>query len=191
MKKIKSFRQFGNKINEKTIYNQFESATNGVLPTENLPDKICIIKQIDEQILQRTFILGNVMKNANMTQTIYTAEKPLFGHPDEMSIDIYYYQNHDVKMNIDIIYGDYMSCEFSLSPPNKIDVIQYTSYRSQFDPSNTVFAFDDNTIQKFCLFFNQIKRKDIGSSTNGFEQLFKIEPEDLKFLDKRDALFLL
>ena len=47
-----------------------------------------------------------------------------------------------------------MVSEFSISPPNIIDVIQYTSYHSKFDPSNTVFAFTDESLLEIIKFFN-------------------------------------
>lgn len=161
MKNIKTFEQFD---------------LNGLLQPDfekYLPKKIKIIKQISGEIVERQFNIGNIMRNSNMTQIIYTASEPLFGHPDEMSIDIYYYQTHKIKLTIDVIYGDLMSSEFTLIPPSEVQVIQYTSYHSQFDPSNTVFAFSDKTIQDFCLFFNKIDG-------------FRLTPENFKFLNRRD-----
>lgn len=184
MKNLKTFEHFGmthNRIKE----SQNTDSTDGVLPSEHLPKKLTIIKGVEGKTLIRVFSLGNVMTNANMTQIIYTADKPIFGHPDEMSIDIYYYRNHDIKLTVDIIYGDYMSCEFTLMPPNKINVIQYTSYRSEFDPSNTVFAFDNKTIQDFCFFLNQIKRGDV-TTDESLSKLFNVTPDMLKFLDGAD-----
>ena len=45
-----------------------------------------------------------------------------------------------------------MACEFSVEEPNIVDVIEYTSYGSKFDPSDTVFALTDESLQKFINF---------------------------------------
>lgn len=161
MKLIKTFEKF--------------DETGLLLPAfeKYLPKKLLIIKQINDEIFRRNFSIGNIMRNANMTQTIYTADKPLYGHPDEMSIDIYYYNNSHLKLTFDIVYGDFLSCSFTIAPPNKVKVINYTSYHSKFDPSDTVFAFSDETIQSLCDFINMI-------------QGFVVSPNDFKFLNSRD-----
>lgn len=123
---------------------------------KDLPGKIEIIKEIEGNRIDRLFSIGNIMRNANLTQTIYTADEKLFGHPDEMSIDFYYFENGSIKLDIDVSYGDVVSCEFSCVPPNKVDIIQYTSYGSKWDPSNTVFAFSKKSIQDLCYFINTI-----------------------------------
>jgi hypothetical protein len=52
-------------------------------------------------------------------------------------------------------------------------VIQYTSYRTKFDTSNTVFALDDLSLLKLVTFLNKFEGIDI-------------EVKDLNFLDKYD-----
>ena len=66
-----------------------------------------------------------------------------------------------------------MACEFSIESPNKIKVIQYTSYHSKFDRSNTVFALVDDSLQSFINFLNR------------FDGM-KLKREDFKFLDQYD-----
>lgn len=184
MKIIKTFEHFNL---EELLQPDFE---------EYLPKNITILKQTEmttpsrkksiitvagetkSVILERKFNLGNIMRNANMTQTIYTADKRMFGQPDEMSVDIYYYninyhRKDSIKLKIDIIYGDLAVSEFTLLPPDKVEVVEYTSYHSNFDRSNTLFALSDDTISLLCGFFNKIDG-------------FKLSPEHLGFLSYND-----
>ncbi len=154
-------------------YDQF-SAQGLLLPDfeKYLPQKIEVFKQTEGKEMDRIFSIGNIMRHANLTQIIYSADKPLFGHPDEMSIDIYYLQNGQTKLEFDIIYGDIVSCEFSCQTPNKVDIIEYTSYGSKWDPTNTLFALSDDSIKAICDFINMVEG-------------FSISEKDLYFLKKR------
>ena len=161
MENLKTFEQF---------------TANGLLEADfekYLPPKIEIIKNIEGKVIHREFEIGNIMRHANMTQIIYTADIKQFGHPDEMSIDFYYYQNGSIKLAFDIIYGDFVSCSFSITPPNNVELIEYTSYHSKFDPSNTVFAFSDKSIRELCSFINTVDG-------------FKVDENDFDFLNSRD-----
>ena len=66
-----------------------------------------------------------------------------------------------------------MCCEFSLEAPNKVSVIEYTSWRSKTDPSNTVFALEDKSLKEFVDFLNKFTG-------------FYLEVSHFKFLDKYD-----
>ena len=66
-----------------------------------------------------------------------------------------------------------MACEFSIEQPNKVNVIQTTTYHSKFDPSNTVFALEDESLNKFINFLNR------------FDGI-KVTRYELRFLDKYD-----
>ena len=66
-----------------------------------------------------------------------------------------------------------MACEFSIESPNKVKVIQHTTYNSKFDRSNTVFALEDESLEEFVKFLNR------------FDD-FKLTTHDLRFLDKHD-----
>ena len=57
--------------------------------------------------------------------------------------------------------------------PSKVGVIEYTSFRSKTDPSNTVFALDDNSLQSFVDFLNRFDG-------------FKLDISQFKFLDRLD-----
>ena len=74
---------------------------------------------------------------------------------------------------MDITFGDLMVSEFSLEVPNKVNVIQYTSYHSKWDPTETVFGFDEQSLQKILKMFNTFDG-------------FGFSVEQFKFLDQRD-----
>lgn len=117
-----------------------------------LPTELSIIKDKDKY----SFVKGNVMLHSDMLQITYSIKESIFGFPDTLEIDIYFLKiDGKIKMDIDITLGDEVVSEFSIFPPNKISVIQDTSLGSKFDPSNTVFAFDENSLQKFIDFLNK------------------------------------
>ena len=92
---------------------------------------------------------------------------------DTLEFDIYFAKEENIVLNIDITYGDAMACEFSVEAPNKVKVVEYTSYHSKFDPSNTVFALVDESLQSFINFLNMFSG-------------MKLKKEDFKFLDQYD-----
>lgn len=108
------------------------------------------------------FRLGNIMKHFDMIQVTYdTKDGEEWGVPDTLEFDLYFVKpggkfNKDIRVNVDITYGDLIASEFSITSPNIVNVIQYTSYHSKFDPSNTVFAFDEESLHKIVDFFNKI-----------------------------------
>ena len=98
-------------------------------------------------------------------------------NPDTLEFDIYYDYNtnhHSLSINVEVNFGDLTACQFKIEAPNKIDVIRYTSLHSKDDPSNTIFALDDETIEKLCNYFN------------AWDESFRVTPEDLNFLDEYD-----
>lgn len=156
IKKFESFKQFSFYTDEWEKY---------------LPEKLTIIKNGEN----RNFHRENVMLHADMVQIDYVADEIIFGQPDEFEIDIYFTNKKgNLKFTIDISYGDFLVSEFSIEPPNKVRVIEYTSHHSKFDPDeNSTFAFEDESLKSICNFINHIDGVNIS-------------PEDLKFLDKRD-----
>jgi|LakMenEpi03Aug12_release.lakeMendotaPanAssembly.Ray.scaffolds.fasta_scaffold291828_3 hypothetical protein len=136
----------------------------------NLPKSITIIQRGKEV----KFDSGNVMMHFDMIQCTY--ENPNWGFPDTLEFDFYFLKDvnkENFKIDIDITLGDAMVCEFSLEVPNKVSVIEYTSWRSKADPSNTVFALEDKSLLEFVNFLNKF---------TGFE----LKVSDFKFLDKYD-----
>ena len=127
------------------------------------------------------FKRDNIMLHSDMVQITYASTNidsqesgEIWGSPDTLEFDIYFAkEDSKIILNVDITYGDAMACEFSIESPNKIKVIEYTSYHSKFDPSNTVFALVDESLQSFINFLN---------SFSGM----KLKKEDFKFLDQYD-----
>jgi len=107
------------------------------------------------------FRLGNIMKHFDMIQISYdTNGGEIWGVPDTLEFDLYFVKpggklNKDIRVDIDITYGDLVASEFSITTPDVVNVIQYTSYHSKFDPSNTVFAFDEESLKSIIDFFNK------------------------------------
>ena len=124
-----------------------------------------------------SFKKGNIMLLDDMVEISYDSHpgNP-WGCPDTLEFDLYFTKDNNtdkLRINVDITYGDLMACEFTAEAPNKIKVVEYTSYHSKFDPSNTVFALVDESLQSFINFLNR------------FEGM-KLKKEDFKFLDQYD-----
>lgn len=123
------------------------------------------------------FKKGNIMLIGDLVEISYESdpENP-WGKPDCLEFDIYFVKDDNtgkMRIDVDITYGDLMACEFSVEEPNKVNVIQHTTYHSKFDPSNTVFALEDESLKNFINFLNKLNN-------------FKLTTHDLRFLDKYD-----
>lgn len=136
-----------------------------------LPNTITVIKGYSDGVKEHIHKKGNVMMHSNMIQITYDNDE--YGYPDTLEFDVYFSREDGGKLDIDITWGDEVVSEFSIEPPNSVSVIQYTSYRSKFDTSNTVFALDDLSLLKLVTFLNKFEGIDI-------------EVKDLNFLDKYD-----
>jgi hypothetical protein len=66
-----------------------------------------------------------------------------------------------------------MACEFYVDSPSKVGVTEYTSFRSKTDPSNSIFALDNNSLKEFIDFLNRFDG-------------FKLDVSQFKFLDQSD-----
>jgi hypothetical protein len=131
-----------------------------------LPPTLTILKDGEH-----TFKVGNIMKDADMIQVTYVNVKNEWGVTDNLEFDFYFLKfDNTLKMDIDITWGDLMACEFSITSPNKVDVIDYTSFHSKTDPSNTVFALEEKSLQDFIGFINKFDG-------------FKVERNQFNFLD--------
>ena len=129
------------------------------------------------------FKKSNIMLHSDMIQITYAStpldseeSEEIWSSSDTLEFDIYFAKDDkdsNITLTIDITYGDAMVCEFNIEKPNKIKVIQYTSYGSKFDRSNTVFALTDDSLESFINFLNR------------FDGM-KLKREDFKFLDQYD-----
>jgi hypothetical protein len=120
-----------------------------------------------------SFRLGNIMKHSDMVQVTYENAEDEWGVPETLEFDFYFSHGENMRMDIDVTWGDAMACEFYIESPGKVGVIEYTSYHSRMDPSNTVFALEDESLDGFVDFLNRFDG-------------FKLDIGQFKFLDKRD-----
>lgn len=145
-----TYKVDNNKTYKNTIYDKrWESL---------LPQKITVNYHNQNNV----FTKGNIMIHSDMVQITYDRITKSNGIPDTLEFDIYFTKdtnNGKIKLDIDITYGDLMACEFSIESPNKVDVIEYTSYDSKYDRSNTVFAFSTESLGKFIEFLNKFGMK--------------------------------
>ena len=170
MKHLKTYESFIPNENKKTPY--WNPSWE-----KNLPNEIKVIKGQDTFTQHPIYKKGNIMINGDMVQITYTNEHyPMETDkvvPETLEIDITFANNvntNELDLNVDITYGDEMAAEFQIHG-DKLDIIQYTSYGSKFDPSNTVFAFDDDSLNQFIEFLNQFDGT-------------KVSREQFNFLDK-------
>lgn len=166
---MKYLKRFGQETQEISIYDSNWEKL--------LPNKLTILKGYDDGVHTFTFKKGNIMINADMLQITYELFPHQPGVPDTLEIDIYFVSDvaeNKIELDVDITFGDEVAVEFKLSPPNHVNLIQHTTYHSKFDPSNTVFAFDDNSLTQFVSFLNR------------FNHGFDLTNYDVRFLDKND-----
>ena len=149
-------------------YALFESIIYDIDWTTVLPKELVVLKDGEHR-----FKVGNVMKHADMVQVTYENVSNEWGAPSTLEFDFYFSKNGHMRMDIDITWGDAMACEFYIESPSKVGVIEYTSFRSKMDPSNTVFALDDKSLKEFIDFLNRFDG-------------FKLDVSQFKFLDSSD-----
>ena len=162
---------------------------------ELLPETILVLKGQDYGIDKWPYKKGNVMLNADMLQISYDINEWMA--PDTFEIDIYLVKDDsqerrgdfttvlksgsidydrspgkyipNLRLDVDMTFGDEMAVEFSISKKG-VQVYQDTTYGSKFDPSNTLFAIGDESLQKLVDFFN------------AFNHGVKLSIEDFNFL---------
>ena len=122
---------------------------------------------------EHAFKLGNIMKHSDMVQVTYENVGEEWGVPSTLEFDFYFSEDPEMRIDIDITWGDAMACEFYVNSPNKVGVIEYTSFRSKTDPSNTIFALDDKSLKSFVDFLNRFDG-------------FKLDVSQFNFLDRFD-----
>jgi len=149
-------------------YILFESTIYDIDWKTILPKEMIVLKDGEH-----SFKVGNVMKNADMVQVTYENSNNEWGTPSTLEIDFYFSENPKIRIDIDITWGDAMACEFYIESPNKVGITEYTSFRSKTDPSNTIFALDNNSLKEFVDFLNKFDG-------------FKLEVSQFKFLDQFD-----
>lgn len=161
MKWIKSFNEF--KVFESTPY--FDKSWEKIIPNnlnliygdKNEPKHLSLVKK-------------DTMINYDLCQLTWYQE--VWGQPDYLSMDIYFTKvETKIKSTINITYGDSMMSEFSFTSQDDLKITKYESFNSKYDP-NTMFAFDDDSIEQLASFFNK------------FNGGMNFNKEHLTFLDK-------
>lgn len=138
-------------------YNLFESSIYDADWKKLLPQELIIIKDGEH-----AFKLGNVMKHSDMIQVTYENANDEWGVTSTLEIDFNFSEiikelipENIMRIDIDITWGEAMACEFYIDNKGEVEVIEYTSFRSKTDPSNTVFALDDDSLKSFVKFLNR------------------------------------
>lgn len=155
MKHIKSYRLF-----ESIIYDADWKAI--------LPKEMIVMKDGEH-----AFMLGNIMKHSDMVQVTYENSANEWGVPSTLELDFYFSEDPKMRIDIDITWGDSMACEFYVESPSKLGIIEYTSYHSKMDPSNTVFALEEESLEALIEFINSFEG-------------FNLSRGQFNFLDKYD-----
>lgn len=136
---------------------------------QKLPEEFTIIYK-DELLTFKKRANPNILPH--QIQIKYDQNK--WGEPDTLELDIeevFDNNQNKIKLIISITYGDLEVAGFSIEPPNKIpQPFTYTSYGSKFDPSNTIFALTDESLNNFCNYINS------------FDHGIHINSSDLYFL---------
>ena len=148
-----------------------------------LPEEINIETTYGKHTLKKS----DVMLNGDLIQITYYQNTPeenddnvtADGEPDYLCFDIHTIKENDgseangdnLRLNIDMTYGDAMVSEFTIEAPNKGVPHHYTGANSLYDPK-FVFGFDDKSLQAFVDFFNR------------FSDNYNLTKDDFKFLDK-------
>jgi hypothetical protein len=103
------------------------------------------------------------------------------GEPNYLEFDITLVKDNDgshtnpsnLRLNIELTYGDAMVSEFIIKMPGEVEVIHYTGINSKYD-KETEFGFEDNSLKNLIEFFNRFG--------------FKLDKKDFTFIDKyRDS----
>ena len=159
-------------------YNLFESKSESIYDAdwkELLPQELIVLKEGEH-----TFKVGNVMKHANMIQVPYENVGNEWGVPRTLQFDFHFSEVIEelipekvMRIDIDITWGDAMACEFYIDDKGEVEVIEYTSFHSKTDPSNTIFALDDESLKSFVKFLNRFG-------------LSNFDVSKFKFLDRYD-----
>ena len=163
---MKYLKRFGQKEKEISIYDQKWE--------QFLPSNLVVIKEYDDGQHSYHFKKGNVMIHSDMLQITYESDHIELS-PDTLEIDVYFANDvieNRIEFSVDITFGDEVVCEFKVEPPNKVNIIQSTSYNSKFDPTNTIFAFEIESLKQLISFWNRFD-SNLNLSLRNFEFLYK------------------
>lgn len=131
-----------------------------------LPSSLDIVTDNGKWSLKKSdvVLLSDILQISyyhNTPEEYYDGGVNYDGEPDYLCFDIHIFKDNDgsnansnnLKLNVNITYGDAMVSEFSIKD-NKVSVIHYTGKGSLYDP-NTFFGFDDKSLNNLVSFFNR------------------------------------
>jgi GMP synthase-like glutamine amidotransferase len=141
-----------------------------------LPETLTITSLGKDYVFEKNeaTINGDVVQFSYYTETYQKPEDALKdGEPSFLEFDLHFFKNEKniIKIIVNITYGDAMASEFSIEPPNKINIIHYNGIGSKYD-SETHWGFKDESIKDLIKFFNS------------FNHGVNLEPKDLAFIDE-------
>ena len=184
MKYLSKYESFLKKSKHIKMYESFVEKRISTFDQEMkklLPEEIHIENTYGKHTLKKK----DVMLNGDLIQIVYyhdtASEKndvSADGEPDYLCIDIHTLKQNDgteangenLRLNIDISYGDAMVFSFTIEAPNKVNPHHYTGIGSMHE-EDTKFHFEDKTLEELITFFNR------------FSDKYKLTKADFNFLD--------
>jgi GMP synthase-like glutamine amidotransferase len=151
-----------------------------------LPQKLKIVTEHGHFELEQT----DLTINGDKMQIIWyqnTVDGPndanKDGEPDTIQFDVSMVKTNDgteanpdnLKLNIDVTYGDSMVSQFTISKPGETTVAHYTGFGSKYDKESE-FGFEDDTIKELVEFFNRFG--------------FQLDSKDFTFIDKHKDSYI-
>ena len=147
-----------------------------------LPNEIEIKTTYGKYALEKK----DLMLNGDLIQISYFHNTPeendgnvtADGEPDYLCIDIHTIKENDgsmangeeLRLNIDITYGDAMVFSFTINSPNRVEIHHYTGIGSMYE-KETEFHFTDKSLEDLVKLFNS------------FSDSYHLNKNDFKFLD--------
>jgi hypothetical protein len=145
-----------------------------------LPQKLKLVTDNGDFLLNQTDVLlnGDIIQ-VTWYQKTFKGPNDVNddGEPDYIEFDIHMVKTNDgtdanpdnLKLNIDVTYGDSMVSAFTISMPGEVNVTHYNGFGSKYD-KETEFGFEDETIKELVEFFNRFG--------------FQLDIKDFTFIDK-------
>ena len=151
-----------------------------------LPNTLTIVTNSGKWSLKKSdvVLLSDILQISyyhNTPNEYYDGGVNYDGEPDYLCFDVHIFKenngsnanSNDLKLNVNITYGDAMVSEFSIKG-NTINVIHYTGKGSLYDP-DTFFGFDDISLEGLVDFFNRFG--------------FSLEIAQFSFIDKENDTY--
>lgn len=126
-------KRFNEQVDDEMIYQDHFQAL--------LPPTLTVSKDGQKTIYSK----GNVMKHSDMLQIVYSSND--WGVPGDLELDLYFYEDGLMVIDVDITYGDLMVVELSIEQPNKIHLIDKVHD----------FKIEEKSLESLLPFLNQLE----------------------------------